>query len=368
MTLTREEIQDDCIGHWIENNCRTIVNIGTGVGKSLILIRAIDYALKGDSLSKALIVAHTEESRDVTLPDEFKKWGKEDLLLRCDIVCYASLKNIKEDYTIAAFDEAHYLTENNSQFLYTNTPQKLIFLTATLPSEQEKLDIIFDFAEARYSLHVDKAIKENILNDYKLHVVYVDLDDQKLNTRPYKTKGWMTEKKAYNDVSRKIEFFQNSGQYKLAEMMRLKRMHLLYDSDSKLQAAIKAKKVFTNKNKRFIMFCGSTKMADKLSNYTYHSKSSRKSYESFINGSVNELASVKKIKEGANIPELDGAIIVQLNSKELNITQMIGRLLRGKVGTTKPIIVIVVRDSIDMVWFQKATLNFDQSKISELVL
>lgn len=367
--ISREEVQKECFEHWIENNCRTLVNACTGLGKSLIMIQAVEYTLNQSKefKQKALIIAHSIESRDITIPNEFKKFGRENLLAMCDIICYASLRDLKSySYSIITCDEAHYLTENNSSYLYNNPCEKYMFLTATLPEEDEKLDILWNFAEARYSLHVDDAIESKILNDYKIFIKYVDLDNKLKILQPYKTKGLMTEKEAYTDITRKIEYFQKMGQYKVAEMMRLKRMHLIYDSFTKLKAAVEVKSLFTDKNKRFIMFCGSTKTADQLSKYTYHSKSSRKDYEKFITGEVNELASVKKIKEGANIPELDGAIIVQLNSKELNITQMIGRLLRGKPGEVKPIILIVLRGSVDQSWVESALRNFDQSKIQEL--
>lgn len=360
MTKTRDDVQSECFDHWLANDCRTIVNIATGTGKSYIMINAIEFALNNSNLP-ALILAHSEESRDITLPNEFKKFNKETLLERCIIVCYNSLSKYIGDYCIGAFDEAHYLTENNSVGLNKSYIERYIFLTATLPEEKEKLKILWKYAKANYYLHVDEAIKNNILNDYKIFIKYIDLNDKNINVKLYKSKPATTEEKAYKDLTKKIEYFQNTGQYNNAEMTRLKRMHFIYNLDSKYIVALDLKKLF--KNKRYIIFAASTKMADKLSQYRYHSKTSRKDFERFLKGEINEIATVKQVKEGANIDGLDGGLIVQLNSKELNITQLLGRFLRGKPGQVIPVIVLVVRNSVDENWVNSALKNFDQSKI-----
>lgn len=360
MSKTRDDIQSECFDHWLNNDCRTIVNIGTGVGKTLILINAVEFSLNNSNLP-ALIVAHSEESRDITLPNEFKKFNKEALLKKCIIICYNSLPKYIGDYCIAACDEAHYLTENNVTGIFGSYIERFIFLTATLPEEKEKLKILWRLAKANYYFHVDEAIDNKILNDYKIYLKYIELDDVIPDVKLFKNKGPTTELKAYKDLSKKIEYFQMIGQYNTAEMMRLKRMHFIYNLDSKYKTALEVKKLFNKK--RYIIFAASTKMADRLSLYRFHSKVSRVAYERFLKGEINELATVKQIKEGANIPELDGALIVQLNSKELNAIQMIGRLLRGKPGQVKPVVILVVKDTCDQQWVIKALKNFDKNKI-----
>ena len=67
--------------------------------------------------------------------------------------------------------------------------------------------------------------------------------------------------------------------------------------------------------------------------------------------------------EGHNFPGLDSGLIVQINSKEKDLVQRIGRLLRYRFGHEGHLYIIVAKGTQDEVWATNALINFDSSKI-----
>jgi len=105
--------------------------------------------------------------------------------------------------------------------------------------------------------------------------------------------------------------------------------------------------------------------AEKLcSPQVFHSKSSDKYYNSFLAEEIDYLGVVKAVNEGHNIPNMDMSLIVQLNSRELDVIQRIGRIVRWRFGHVATIYIIVATDTQDEVWLQKALQGFDSKHIT----
>ena len=69
------------------------------------------------------------------------------------------------------------------------------------------------------------------------------------------------------------------------------------------------------------------------------------------------------MNEGQNIPNLDNAVIVQLNSNELSTIQRIGRCIRYRPGHEATIYILSVVQTQDEKWVKKALENFDTNNI-----
>lgn len=68
--------------------------------------------------------------------------------------------------------------------------------------------------------------------------------------------------------------------------------------------------------------------------------------------------------EGHNFPGVDSAIIGQLNSKEKDLVQRIGRIIRYRPGHEAHIWIVVSEGTQDEKWLEKAVENLNQSKIN----
>ena len=63
---------------------------------------------------------------------------------------------------------------------------------------------------------------------------------------------------------------------------------------------------------------------------------------------------------------MDNALIVQLNSKELNLVQRIGRIVRYRHGHIAEIFIIMVQNTVDEAWTYKSLANFENSNIRRI--
>lgn len=128
-----------------------------------------------------------------------------------------------------------------------------------------------------------------------------------------------TEYKQYkylSNIIKKLQFTENG----IPQYLFLQRMKLIYNLESKMKVA---KELLSKlpKDDRILIFHKSIDKVDKLCEHTFHSKTTDDSYNKFINGKINRLGTVDKVNEGTNIPNLDKAIIVQLNSQPRELIQ-----------------------------------------------
>ena len=173
-----------------------------------------------------------------------------------------------------------------------------------------------------------------------------------------------TEQAKYDYLTKNISrlMFSNAPE-KTKQFAYLNRMHFIYNLPSKLKVA---QKIIDDYMKgRYLVFCASIAQAEELCGpNTFHSKTNSEAYDKFVSGKINDLGVVKAVNEGHNIPKLDMALIVQLNSKELDIIQRIGRVVRYRPGHKAIIYIVVVEGTKDQDWLKKALSGFDEEVIT----
>lgn len=354
----------------IENNTTTkgsLLAMATGSGKSKIPIL---YAQKKKhKVKKIALIVPTERLRDEDWHDEFIKWGAEDIWGNVTRLCYASAHKIKkEEFDLVILDECHNITLLSAEFLAHNTIKKIIALTATPPEDFEKHNILTRAGIIlTYHLTLDDAIKLGFVAPYTIEIVYTKLDERNKNVvagskdKPF----YQTEFANYNWLNNTIIEMEYTGLSHTSRYknMLLKRMRAIYNLRSKSDVAHKYILRERMEDNRVLVFCGSIEQAEYLSPNYYHSKSGKGSLELFIDKKVDVLSCVKALNEGSNLPEIDTAIIVQLNSKEKDLIQRIGRLIRYRPGHVAKIIIIIAKDTQDEVWLANAIKGFDKTKI-----
>lgn len=362
----RDIVQKEALDAVLANGGSGILCLATGVGKSKI---AIDYCnVFYNYLKKSfrgLLVVPTEKLRDENWSDEFEKWSAKKIYNNLDRVCYASLNKLKnKDYDLVIMDECHKISENNVKFFKQNTVSNILGLTATFPKDEIKQLLLQELnLPIVYSISLDEAIDKQIVAPYKIKIVECLLDDkEKYITAGTKEKPFMTtEYGQYNYLSNSIQRIMYSGK-NVPQWLFLKRMHMLYNLKSKTDIA---KKVIDSlpKDDKTLIFCGSIDQANQLCENRFHSKSSDKDFNDFCNGKINKLSCVNALNEGINIPNIDSAVIVQLNSQELNTIQRIGRCIRYRPGHEATIYILSVAFTQDAKWVEKALTSFDKKNI-----
>jgi len=388
-------IQDEALTAWKNNDYKGLIVMATGVGKSRIPIKYITDNLNYSSI----IVVPTEKLRDDNWKEEFIKVHESTTQYNSiERQCYASIGNIKElAFSFVLLDEAHNITENNVKFFENNSISDIMALTATVPTDAIKLQLLENLGlTIVYELSLDDAIKLRLVSPYEITIVETTLD----NSYSYiksgnKDKAFSsTESKAYSYVNEKIDKIEprvnlpkpvdnfeggfgyvddsigrqrglTDKERKSLDNLIMKRMRIIYNSYAKLQVAKEIKKLISDK--RTIFFCGSISQADEICDYSYHSKSrDDSSLIQFINEEQNQLSCVDSLNEGMNIPNVDCAVILQCNSKETSLIQRIGRIVRYRQGHVAKIIIIICKNTVDEKWLNSALSNLDVNKIKRI--
>lgn len=353
MKITREGGQEAVVSAYLRWRF-LMVEYCTGFGKGKAALNAVSRAAKEvvGTKSKGLIIVHSEPARDFTWPAEITKWAP-DLGEYSDykIVCYAGIANMQGstyDWVIA--DECHYLTPHNELFFKGNICHSIILMTGLLPDDEVKVNIIKRLSNRRIlTITLDQAIENNILNDYQIVVWNMKLTPE--------------EWQKYLELCKMVDWATSKGNITLQEIKRGDRMRFIYTLHSKYQAAAYVRDQLRSAGRRMFIFTCSKDIANRLSAYRYYEGTGNHDFIDFKDGNIDEVASIKMIQEGANIDNVDAALVEQLNAKPLNFMQKLGRLMRLKVGMLARIHIICAYETYDASWVQKALKEANPKKI-----
>lgn len=366
----KDEIQKEALDQ-VREEKRAIVVAATGVGKSKI---AVDYSkeiVSEKRNAKILVVVPTEKLRDENWLEEFDKWRARTIWNKnIDRCCYVSANKITDkSYDLVILDEIHNITENNSEFFYNNKVDRCLGLTATPPDDEIKKEVLKELGfKTVYEVPLDKAVELGLVSPYDITVVEVRLDD----TDKYVKSGtkdkpfYQTERKKYEYLSSMVKklMFGGTRTKQALKFKILERMRFIYNLRSKSEVAQFLLNVVIPKEERTIIFCGGIPQAELLCENTFHSKSKDNDFNDFKAEKITRLSCVNALNEGHNIPNVDNGLVVQLNSKELNLVQRVGRVVRFREGHKAKIWIICAIDTQDEKWVKKALENFDQSSIN----
>jgi len=366
----REKVQNEAIQAVVNNNGGMIA-MATGSGKSRVAVELAKYYFNPSNDYHAALLVPTEKLRDENWLEEFTKWEASNVWKHTERLCYASASKVKGyDFPLAILDEGHNITELSSEFFLNNNVERTVLLTATPPTDIVKKQILSDLdIKLVYELTLDQAVRLGFVAPYKITVITVPLDAVTKNIpggtkiKPFMT----TEAACYAYWNKRVQqcFGDTTPQGKAKmKFAILGRMQFIYKIPSKTQVIKFLLDKVIPKEDRTIIFCGNIEQAEQVCPTYYHSKSSSVAYDAFKNESINRLSCVKAVNEGHNFPGVDSGVIGQLNSKEKDLVQRIGRLIRFRPGHEAHLYIIVSEGTQDEKWLENAVENLNQSKIN----
>jgi superfamily II DNA or RNA helicase len=407
MKKTKDQVQNEAIEALNAVGGSGIICMATGTGKSRIPIMIADRELDlhysiGESVAsdyKILICVPTEKLRDVNWSKEFEKWGVTHIWEKCvERTCYVSMPKIEgQVFDLVVLDECHNITEYNSGFFKQNVCKRVIGLTATMPDNVKKLHILESLnLNIVYTVTMDEAVGWGLVSPYQITVIKVPIE-KILKTATGGTKGKpfaVTEFNAYwyltdkiNEIKDQIEKAKDDSlitslELRMArdefisnlpiilekkKMYERKRMHLVYNFQSKMNAA-KYLLNHMSRQRKTLIFAGSIDQAEQLCVNSFHSATPKKStvYQDFLDSKITWMSCVNALNEGHNIDDLDTELIVQLNSKSLGMVQRIGRSVRFREGHTAKIIILVSTGTVDEDWSKTALSTFGEENINTI--
>ncbi len=382
--LKLRDYQEEAIDSWFEADCRGILSMATGTGKTLTAIFALTKLYNRQNNKLALIIVcpyiHLVEQWSIEL-EKFninplqgystspnKNWKKKLYELinlynqnYLDFLCVITtnssfisddiqtiLSNIKADSLLIA-DEAHnFGAKNISNKLLDNITFRL-GLSATIERHRdvdgtEKLYKYFGQICYEYSL--SKAIQEGKLVNYYYYPIITHLNDK--------------EYKNYSEISLKIS---KLNKYKdvnqdYIDMLRIERARIIAGADNKLSELMKIMQKLEDK-KHILVYCGVSKSTfwngseeldikqlDLVTNLIGHTLSrdvkkftSQETIDQridikkqFRDEEFDVLVAIKCLDEGVDIPEIETAIILASSTNPKEYIQRRGRVLRRSPG------------------------------------
>lgn len=380
----KEEIQIKAADKWVENNYKGTFEFATGVGKTFAALQCI---LKIPKRSSVLFLAEVTDREETIIADivKFNKIYKTNLLKDYNIkfACYQSAYKWKDQhFDLVIADEIHdSLTKEYFKFYLNNEYKMIVGLSATIDRKAiidendevnpdlTKGNLLDSIAKVVYSISQDEAIKLGLISDYEILVYYHTLDNTNKSMKAgTKAKPFMTTEQAmydFYDNAFKKSLFLPEGKHKTFAIRNAssKRATVLYNTPSKLP--IVKKLLECNKKFKFVIFGNSL---DALHAITPNTVSSRNTdqeneaiKEAFAKNKIKEIASFKKLKQGANLTNVNIAIIHSYYSVSKDYIQRVGRILRLDESGYNAVVLIATQGTQEMKWFDTMTKDISKS-------
>ncbi len=375
ITISKDEIQNEAI-RLSEANRHLLLSWATGCSKSLAAIRCFEKYLEGNPEGKAYLIVK-ETNHENNWREEFKKWGKEALLDKIEIFCYASLHKYEDksiDFII--LDEVHALSEARADSLKTIAWSRMISLSATVPTEvKNRMNVILPFYE--YHISFGKAIEIGLLPEPKLIIHRLELRSEGPKYEFKMTKK-MSSKYVYANeyyklLTQKVDQYENIYNETGAIWAKTRWMRVAGDRKKflakyKTDYANKIIQEFTLESKRFICFSGSIDQSKLLGgphafNSEVNSIERQRMIIEFNELKINSLYAVGMLRESMNLESIDAALIVQLDNQQKSAVQMSGRAMRS---LAPEIHFLIVNGTQDTIYLSKALKGIDKKYIENV--
>jgi len=340
----------------------------TGSGKTKIALELIDKTPG----PWEVIVPKTSLIKE--WHNEMDRWKLSRLKKRVTVYCYDSLHKHQDECNLV-LDEAHRLTPLKFPMVEHKVDplrSKVIALSATIP--RERMDLLKALGIDRkhqVTYRLDQAVKDNVVAPYSVTVIHFPLDDEKkiIEAGNKFNKFFVTEKQNYEWTDKYFRRMLMTKNQKAIEIAVRKRMHCIYNLPSKVRVGKLALNMIPE-DKKTLIFAGSIAHANLLCKHRYHSKTSDEDFESFKEGRILRLSAVGQISEGVNIPNLEVALILQVQSNMLHMIQKTGRLLRktndpNKIGH---VIVLCAMRTQDEKWVDSSLRDFNPANVEHKLL
>lgn len=336
---------------------------------------------------KCLIITPTEIIRDKVFPEEFKKFGHQNLLSKCQIACIQTVyKYENTEWDLVVCDEIHnYLYMNGEKdyeyfkFFENNKINSILGLSASI--DVNRMESLNRIAPIVYKLSLDEAVKLGIVSPFKIYNVEISLTGDELKEYNRLLKLYLYYENLlggkFNAFSNSIKFLssEDDQEKKNAIVFRSiikKRKDLLNDAFNKIATSKAILNYFPDSNG--IIFSESIIQSHKLIDgnskaLAYHSKLKKAERVEVIKRlndkrtKIQYISAVKALNEGLSIDSIEFVIITAGNSKVKDMIQRIGRSCRFVEGKEAWVFRLYVKGTQEEKWVRKSQEEFDKSNI-----
>ena len=372
----KDRIQKEALVKWLENEKKGVVILPTGVGKTILALHAL-YTMDKNDLTHVFLAETTERKKD--LLNDIKLYNK---LFNVDVTndynlkfyCYQTVYKWKDkEFGLVIGDECHdSLSPKYSQFYFNNKYQAFIGLSATIDRKTKyeengqiftKGDILDKIASIVFKYSINEAQKDNVSRKLNIYVINHQLEEVEKTVKAgnLKKSFLQTEKASYDywDKEHKRSWFIEDQELKALKIRITshKRSNLLFNLPSKVNII---KQLINTINGKTIIFGNSLDALLKITSNVVSSRNTedKNNYirDQFDKNLIQTIGSFKKLRQGANLKDLDNCILHSYYSSEVHAIQQWGRLRQNgdKVGN---VFILLTKDTQEEIWADKMLKN-----------
>jgi len=372
----KDKVQKTALEHWLTSKKKGTFEVATGIGKTIAALHCLYTMPKNGKVH--LFLAETTEreadlNRDILL---YNKLFNVNVLKDYQLVfkCYQSVYKLKNyEFGLVIGDEIHNaLSPEYSQFFYNNNYDAIVGLSATVDKDtsyfidgvlKSKGELLDEIAPVCFRYTINQAKEDGISRKLNIYVIYQELDsvNKTIPAGNAITRFFQTEKQSYDywDSQHQKAWFILDYELKNLKLRTTasKRSKLLFELPSKVSTV---KQILQFIKGKTILFGNNLDSLLKITPDVVSSRNSvsqnKKIRDNFDLGWIKLIGSFKKLRQGANLKELDNCIIMSYYSSEVHAIQQFGRLRKNgeKDGS---IFILLTRGTQEEKWFEKMTEN-----------
>lgn len=327
--MDRETLQKRAV-ELLSQHHRLLCQWATGVGKSNIAIRFLQEHPGADCL-----ILVPEQNNIQNWLTEFDKFGVSTQLVQ--IVCYASFHKFRNTaWDLVVYDEAPHIDTDKRREIAKDVRAKNILALGAVIDEEEEAALKSVYGEfVKFSVSLKNAIDWGILPPPKVNILHMKLDDKE---RLFKYRGrLLTALEMYKAIQSKVEkavqtYNASSNAFNRQRMLRAGNERKRFLGMQKEAALSKICSALSSRGKRFLCFCPSIQMAERLGGdnaFTSKSPVSMKHLDKFNNHEIDSLYVVGKLIEGQNLVDIQCGVLGQLGGTTRITVQECGRIMRS---------------------------------------
>lgn len=357
--MTKNEIQRIIIDKIKNALFRGIVLASVRSGKTRQLLTAI-REMSDNDLNTNILVGYPNVDIKNSWISECEKL---DYYPNITYSTFKSLKKVEDNkYDFVVMDEAHTIPPDNILPIVVKIVKnndKVILASGTY-SEDTLLNLKFSTGlQQIVNYSTDDAIRDGIVNDFKVEVHLFKLDNTKSVQFGGLKKWYSTDYKECQRMSKKVD--NSFGQEKMvAALFRMKMINSCQSLIRNVQQWIK-----DNPDKRFILFTGDEKVGMNYNIPMFNSKSKNNDVlKDFQEYRSNSLCLIKKGGTGVTYEGLDTILITDINSNSETLEQRCGRSLLFEEGKESTVHIFCSTEDFQMNWLNKSLESINPNRIN----
>lgn len=355
----RAKIQNEGTKAIIDNNYRGIIDVSMRVGKTKLVIDALNHISK----PKRVLIMAPQKTILKSWKEEVKKWNLEDHIT-VDYIWSNSIKKINKNYDLIIADECHCYNQSVLDYLRKHQifGTRILGLTGTLDDVAAfNLENTLGL-KTIYKYSFEQAIEDKIVADYHITCIGCYLDDTReiiqcgTKEKPF----YQTETKAYKYWDNLYKDKVSKRNFSNLQFIGSKRLEIIYNSQTKLEKTLE----LVEEKERCLIFTGRQIIADKIGEASYHSKSNKNTLDKFKKEEINKMSAIGMVSLGVTFPNLKVAIFNQLKSVESLCIQQTFRVMSLEENKKAEIYITYLKGTQDEKWLKSAIGAFDKNKIT----